>query len=359
MDAPLFVIEESEEYFGPFYPFVKDIDITDIDYNGRELWITRSNSRREKINNVIITADFVEQFTKRVSNTVSLPFHKHSPVLEAETDTLRITIVHESVAISGRSICIRKSMPYVRMTEESMVQSGYCTKEILALLKNCVKARMNMVFAGEPGAGKTELGKFFSKYIPACDRVITIEDTPEWHYSRLNPGKDCVELKISDRMDYTKAIKTCLRLNPRWMFVSEVRSKEVIYLLESFSTGVRGFTTLHTDDVRKVPDRMLNMSGINTYESRLENDIFSFIDVAVLIRKQDFIDSEGKASVRRFIDQVCFFCRENGVNTIAMIYESNTLLNPAIPDSVKKRMQTYGIEDLYSFREEAGIEKAE
>ena len=42
-----------------------------------------------------------------------------------------------------------------------------------------------------------------------------------------------------------------------------------------------------------------------------------------------------------------------------MIYESNTLLNPAIPASVKKRMQTYGIEDLYSFREEAGIEKAE
>ena len=41
--------------------------------------------------------------------------------------------------------------------------------------------------------------------------------------------------------------------------LSEARSKEVKYLLQSWSTGVRGMTTLHTDDVRNIPDRILNM----------------------------------------------------------------------------------------------------
>ena len=47
------------------------------------------------------------------------------------------------------------------------------------------------------GAGKTECAKFFSQFIPAGERVITIEDNPEWHYSQINPGKDCVELRIN------------------------------------------------------------------------------------------------------------------------------------------------------------------
>ncbi|MCR5054089.1 MAG: pilus assembly protein, partial [Lachnospiraceae bacterium] len=103
-------IEEEKDYFGPLFPYVKDEEITDIDFNGRELWLTDSRNARRLCEDVKLPEDFVDTFTKRVANTVSRPFHKQSPVLEAETDTLRITIVHESVAISGRSFCIRKSL---------------------------------------------------------------------------------------------------------------------------------------------------------------------------------------------------------------------------------------------------------
>lgn len=78
-----------------------------------------------------------------------------------------------------------------------MVEDEYVAVPVLELLTNCVAAKMNFVFCGEPGAGKTECAKFFSQFIPAGERVITIEDNPEWHYSQINPGKDCVELRIN------------------------------------------------------------------------------------------------------------------------------------------------------------------
>ena len=128
-------------------------------------------------------------------------------------------------------------MPMLRMQVKKMVEDEYVAVPVLELLTNCVAAKMNFVFCGEPGAGKTECAKFFSQFIPAGERVITIEDNPEWHYSQINPGKDCVELRINPDFDYTKAIKTCLRQNPSWiMSVSythlDVYKRQVLHRLE-------------------------------------------------------------------------------------------------------------------------------
>ncbi len=326
MGANVINLQEEERFFGPLYPMVADDFITDVDFNGEQVWITDANNCRKPCFNVGVDAQFVEQFTQRVANGVSKPFNKQSPILEAETDCLRITIVHESVALSGRCICIRKSLPYVRLSEDRMLADSYCTEEVLDLLVDFVAQKKNIVVVGEPGAGKTELCKFLSGYIPKEERVITIEDTPEWHYRLLHPEHDCVELKVGPQMDYTNAIKTCLRLNPKWMMLSETRSKEVVYLIEGFSTGVRGMTTLHASDVRKIPDRMLNMAGAERDAERLENDIYSFVDVGILVRRRQTIDEMGRSKVGRYIDQVCIFSRENGINGCQIIVSDGNLL---------------------------------
>lgn len=344
-------IDESEEYFGPLYQFVIDDEITDVDFNGHDLWLTNAQNERY-ISDKKLPQEFVEQFTKRVANTVSKPFHKQQPILEAETERLRITIVHESVAITGRSICIRKSLPYIRMTEEGMLREKYCSKEILELLKSCILAKQNIVFCGEPGVGKTECAKFFSQYIPANERVITIEDNPEWHYREVNPDKDCVELKVGEQMDYTTAIKTCLRLNPKWMMLSESRSTEILKLIEGFSTGVKGMTTLHTDDVRKVPDRMVNMGGQARNESRMINDIYSFVDMGVLIRRKEMENEDGSRRVRRYIDQICFYERDGQENFCHMIVEDGELLSDVLPKGLERKLHYAGLPDPF---EEMGL----
>jgi pilus assembly protein CpaF len=338
--------EEQEAYFGLLYPYIQDQEITDIDYNGKAVWLTDCTNVR-RMSDVRLDTGFVDQFTKRISNAVSKPFHKMSPVLEAETETLRITIVHESVC-GRRCFCIRKSLPLVRLTEESAVSTGYVTRRMLYFLRNCVRARMNLVFAGNPGVGKTECAKFFSRYIPAKDRVITIEDNPEWHYGKVNPDKDCIEMKINPSMDYTQAIKTCLRLNPTWMFLSEARSLEVRYLLEGLSTGVRGMTTLHTDDVRNIPDRIVNMAGAGSESERIRNDTYSFLDVGILLKRKEVRDASGFVCVRRMIDQVCFFLREKGENQILMVADKGEELDFHLTEGLRQRFLEYGISDPFS-----------
>lgn len=156
-------------------------------------------------------------------------------------------------------------------------------------------------------------------------------------------GKDCVELRISSEFDYTKAIKTCLRQNPSWIMLSEARSTEVKSLLECWSTGIRGFTTLHTDDVQKIPDRILNMMESRLDADRMENDVYSYVDVGILLRKK--LRDDGR--VYRYMDQVCFFLRENSKNMVHMQVLDGNLLVKELPERMVYRMMRAGIRDPY------------
>lgn len=324
--------------FGPLWQYVDDDDVTDVtlNCNGEDLWVTHLEKGKFRVENHGCDSAFVKQFTTRVCNKVSKQFNQMEPVLEAETGRLRISCVHDSVAVSGTSICIRKTPPFMRISAAKALEQKYFTKPIMNLLINCVRAKMNFVFCGEPGVGKTECAKFFSQFIDEGDRVITIEDNPEFHYKEINPGKDCVELKVKDTIfEYDRAIKTCLRQNPQWIMLSEARSKEVKYLLECWSTGICGFTTLHTDDVRKIPDRIENMLGSTVDSERLENDIYSFVNVGILLRKKRNPDG----SVFRYIDQVCFFVREGNKNRTVMVVEDGQMITTlAKVDGKQKRV---------------------
>lgn len=354
-------MELGKEYFGPLWKYVANHDITDIDYNGKEIWVTNIYNERYKLNQEFvdeyITGAFVEQFTQRIANVVSRQFNKRNPELEAETSELRVTVLHESVARSGRSISIRKTPPMIRLTAEKALHEEFCSKEVMALLINCVQSHMNLTFCGMPGIGKTECVKFFSQFIPANERVITIEDTLEIRYGRTNPGKDCIEMKVSESgFGYADAIKSSLRLNPKWIMLSEARSKEVKYLLESWSTGVRGMTTLHTDDVRNVPDRILNMLESRADADRMENDIFQALDVGILVRKKKRDDT----TARRYIDQMCFYFREKGENkTVMAVFDGNYILKE-FPTSVMEAFRREGVENpFYNADLERALSKTE
>ena len=224
-----------------------------------------------------------------------------------------------------------------------MLRNEYCQGEVLIFLKNCIAAKMNNgILAVTPAAGKTELLRFLTQFIPVEEKVMTIEDNLEIHYKNINPGSNCVELKVDNEFDYTSAIKAALRQNPQWVLLSEARSVEVKYLLECFSTGLHGLTTLHTDDTRKIPDRIENMMQDAYAASRLENDIYSFINIGVLLRKK-VIDGR----VHRFIDQVCFFDRVRNKNIKALAVEGGQLVSIELPENIRKKFAYADIEDPF------------
>ena len=300
------IFEPTPEQFGIFWKYLSRPEVTDVDYNGQKLWITDLKEGRYCANEEI-PEYFISTFTHNISNCINKQFNNANKILDQK----------------------------------------YCEKEVLHLLLNCVQAKMNLVFGGEPGAGKTECAKFFMQFIRKEERVITIEDSLEIHYANINPGADAVELRVGKGFDYTDAIKASLRQNPSWLMLSEARSVEVTSLLEQWSTGVHGFTTTHLDDVRKLPDRILNMMNNVNDAQRMENRIYRYVNAAVLIRKIE--SSDGK--VRRYIDQLCFFSREEGKNRIYMIVDDGALVSKELPPDIKKRFRETGVEEPFVCRQ--------
>lgn len=328
----------TSDNYGPFWQYVNDDRITDADFNGTDLWITDVDGRRTQVVNHGISDDFVRAFSQRVANKVSKPFNKMAPLLEAETSTLRISVLHESAAVSGRSICLRKSLPNVRITAGSILETGYLPREILNLLVNCIQAKMNFVIGGEPGAGKTELAKFLTQFIPDDQRVITIEDSPEWHFKQINPGHDCVEMRVTKEFDYSAAIKTCLRQNPKWIALSEARGEEAKWLITSWSTGVNGVTTIHTDDIRKIPARLIAMMNDRNDAERMISDIYDFVNVAILVRRKAMPDGTSK----RYVDQVGFLFRDGETEDVMQLVRNGQFVSDNLPEDIRFRLERAG-----------------
>ena len=97
-----------EESFGPLLKYVLDDEITDINYNGADVWVEHLRHGIYKVP-LQLSEEFVSQFSIRVSNVVSQQINKFNNVLEAETDVLRISIIHPSATNTGYAVSIRKT----------------------------------------------------------------------------------------------------------------------------------------------------------------------------------------------------------------------------------------------------------
>jgi pilus assembly protein CpaF len=328
--------------FGDMLPYIQDDSVTDINWNGRQLWIDDLKHGRY-CSKTVLTDQFVRQFATRVSNVVSENFNKYNPKLEAETEELRISILHSSVAHTGISISIRKTPAVKRISFAKQIKNGdYCSEEMANFMSNAVKAGFTTIVCGLPGDGKTELVKYLTSYIPPKDRVITIEDNLEIHYHSINPDKDCVELKVDESFTYVDAIKASLRQLPRWIMVAEARSVEIKYLIEAVSTGAHCMTTIHTDDVRKLPSRIKNMMG-SANEEGAEADIYTFINMGILIRKK----YDEKGNIYRYLSQIGVFDEEK--HEVVLIYDEGKRTGNDMPPAIKRKFMLAGIADPFVY----------
>ncbi|MCR5737788.1 MAG: Flp pilus assembly complex ATPase component TadA [Eubacterium sp.] len=323
--------------FGQLLKYILDDDITDINWS-RELWINDLNKGRYKVEGFRLDEGFIQQFYTKISNLMNLQFNQNHPLLEAETDHLRISILHESVTNTGTSISIRKTPAIRRINRDLILRSGYCPKEIDAFMSNAIKSHCTVVVGGLPGVGKTEYVKYLTNYIPPYERVYTIEDNLELRYAAINPEKDCVEIKISENFGYADALKASKRQLPTWVLLAEARGEEVRYLLENISAGVHCLTTIHVDDAGKVPDRLRNMG-----QNIQENDVYSFIDLAVQL--QSYV-KEGE-KITRQISQVMCLSRNQERNEKVMIYEDGRLLTEQLPEDIQRKFRLAGIENPF------------
>lgn len=288
--------------FRSLTPYIEDDMITDINYNGRELWLDHLQKGRFVDENFIMN-ESIEKFCYRFANYANVPFNVANPIVESESESIRISIIHESVAKSGYSVSIRKTPAVLRLKRSDMTKKNYASSELLDLLEQLVKGHCNILVCGLPGAGKTELVKYLTTFIPSCERVITIEDTLEIHYANINTHKDSVELKVNPHFTYVDAIKASLRQRPNWLLLSEVRSHEVVQLLEAVSTGAKLISTIHADTAANIPSRLLHMfPGVELSNKMILESIYESIDIGIHVCST--IDDSG---ITRRINEVIYY----------------------------------------------------
>ncbi len=115
----------------------------------------------------------------RIILPLGLHMDAKTPYVDARLpDGSRVNAVIPPVAIAGGCITIRK-FGHKRLTMEDLIKFGALTKPLADFLKGCVLARLNIIVAGGTGSGKTTLLNLLSGFIPADERIVTIEDAAE------------------------------------------------------------------------------------------------------------------------------------------------------------------------------------
>ncbi len=314
--------------------YIQNPKITDINFNGKDLWLDHLEKGRIGIEN-FLQASAMMMLCVRFSNLVNLPFNNHNPIVEADYKDIRVSIIHPSV--SGRlSLSIRKTPPVMRISEQVIKDTSYMSLSALKFLKYCVRSRCNVIVSGLPGSGKTELVKFLTSFISDDERVISIEDSYELRYQDLHPNRDCVSLKVNERFDYDDALKASLRQRPNWILVSEVRGKEVRNLLNSVSTGTYLLSTIHAKGAREIPLRMLYMmESVDLSSEVVLERLYDAIDIGVHIDLR--IDETG---IHRYVREIVHF--DEGEASLIYHYKTQRLVR-SVPSGVKERASLFGV----------------
>lgn len=332
-------LEITEALFGELYPFVINDSVTDIKWNGKNVWIDDLKKGRYVVKNangkpLKLDDGWINIFATKLANTMNVNFNPSSPSLQAETDELRIHIVHKFV--SGEesfSFTIRKTPSVSRLAHIDLIGTGYFDEIINAILPAMIRSRMAGCVIGDVGAGKTELEKYLCQFIPDTDGIITVEDTLEMKLPKLYPNKDIISLKVSNKYTAVDAIRDALRLLTKWLILSEARGREIVQVMEAASTGCVAMTSIHAENAWDIPDRMLNMAGDESREG-FENDIYTFFNYAVKVKKG--FTAEG---IQRKVDQLVFFSRDGGKNTTTVFYKDGKLTGEELPPSILEKLR--------------------
>lgn len=305
--------------FGPLVKYLNDDNVTDISYsNGGQLWLKTLDKGiyREEIAGV--NDALIEKIAFQCSNVMGKTFNMAQPFLDSESAELRMNFVHDSIAKNGVAAVFRKTPAKIRLEKEKILNEKYVTLSIHDFLINCVKGHCNIIVSGETGSGKTELVKYLASHTADNEKLITIEDTLELHLDRIFPHRDIVAMKTNNIASYSDVLVTCMRQNPKWILLSEVRSAEAVTAVRnSISSGHNILSTIHSDKAESIPHRMYSLLESNIDVDQFLKTIYRYVQLGVFVRGR--YDPNQKRFVREVAEVTEFYVDDNneiGHNTI-------------------------------------------
>ena len=169
-----------------------------------------------------------------------------------------------------------------------LVAMGSLTEPIAEFLGACVRARGNIVVSGGTGSGKTTLLGALSSFIPATERLITIEDAAELRLTQ--PHVVALEarppnIEGAGEITVRSLVRNALRMRPDRIIVGEVRGGEALDMLQAMNTGHEGsLSTAHANSPRDLLSRLETMALMSDVElpvSHVREQIAGALDLIV------------------------------------------------------------------------------
>lgn len=309
--------------FGPLEEFLKEDDITDISYsNGGQVWLKTLSKGIYQVNRPEINNVFMEKLAFQCSNVMGKTFNMAHPFLDAESAELRMNFVHDSIATNGVACLIRKTPAKIRLNKDKLLSEQYVTEQIHDFLIKCVEGHCNIIVAGETGSGKTELVKYLASKTKEDEKIITMEDTLELHLDKIFPTRDIVAMKTNNIASYTEALVACMRQNPIWILLSEVRSAEaVLAVRNSISSGHHILSTIHADKASSIPMRMYSLMESSQDIEQFLGSIHRYVQLGIYVKGYF---SKRLNRFQREIIEVCeFFVDKDNIARSNMIYQKS------------------------------------
>ncbi len=272
--------------FGPLEPLLQDDTLTEVMVNGaKNIYV----ERKGKLHRVPVTFES-DEHVMRIIDRIVAPLGRRidesSPYVDARLpDGSRVNAVVPPISLVGPTLTIRKFSKNP-ITMEQLVQFGSITPEALQFLKACVEARLNIVISGGTGSGKTTLLNVLSSFIPADERILTIENAAEVQLRQEHVVTlESRPANIEGRGEITiqQLVVNSLRMRPDRIVVGEIRDEAALDMLQAMNTGHDGsMTTAHSNSPRDTLSRletMTLMAGMDLPVRAIREQISSAVDL--------------------------------------------------------------------------------
>ena len=228
-----------------------------------------------------------EQILERILGPINRRIDRSSPMVDARLpDGSRVNAIIPPLALKGPCITIRR-FSQDPLTIDDLVGFGALTPQVANFLRGCVKGRKNVVISGGTGSGKTTLLNALSGWIPAGDRIVTIEDTAELRLQQRHVvSLEARPPNIEQRGEVTirDLVRNALRMRPDRIIVGECRGREALDMLQAMNTGHDGsMTTGHAnspaDMLRRLEVMVLEAADLPL--SAVRRQIVSGVDLVI------------------------------------------------------------------------------
>jgi pilus assembly protein CpaF len=277
---------------GPLEPLMRDMSISDILINGPKTVYIERAGQLEQTGVVFNDERHLLQIVQRIVGRVGRRVDETTPMVDARLpDGSRINAIIPPLALDGSLVSIRRFGARPLLVTD-LVAKQSVTSEMVQFLSACVQARVNMVISGGTGSGKTTLLNALSAFIPARERVATLEDAAELrlqqpHVVRMETRPANIE--GTGAVVMRDLVRNTLRMRPDRIIIGECRGPEALDMLQAMNTGHDGsLTTIHANDTRDVLSRlemMVGMAGFDVPIWIIRRQIASAIQIVIQIAR--------------------------------------------------------------------------